>query len=120
MATACSTCLQSFTSKSDISNCCGHVFHNLCVTKWIETGQNNCSEQRKKCTTSQIIKLYFESVNNFINELQETNLKMEEDIKVLDYRVSEANKKCVKLQEENSNLSKNLYDLQVNKTDAER
>ena len=60
MNTACSTCLEVFTSKSDISTTpCGHVFHTNCITKWLENGQNPCSECRKECSANEIIKLYF-------------------------------------------------------------
>jgi len=113
MSSVCSTCLQSFSSKNDISNCCGHVFHNVCVTKWIETGEYDCSKQRKKCTTSQIIKFYFESVTNFINELQDNNLKLRDEIKVMKNNINEAK---AKLQTASTKLSKNLYDLRMYKS----
>ena len=138
MNTACSTCLELFTSKSDISTTpCGHVFHTNCITKWLENGQNDCSECRKECTANEIIKLYFsegEPEDNLINELQDENLKLQEDANASKSCELEANQKCLKLQEEvnvlkshelklkeeNLNLSKHLRHLQTNWTNQER
>ena len=77
MNSACSTCLESFTSRSDISTTpCGHVFHTHCIEEWLENGQNHCPQCRKDCTHNQIIKLYFyesELEDNMIRELEEEN-----------------------------------------------
>ena len=75
MNTACSTCLEAFSSRTDISATnCGHVFHTRCIEKWIKSGQNTCSQCRKPCSERLIIKLYFSesaSENSLISELQE-------------------------------------------------
>ena len=60
MNVACSTCLDSLTLESGISATpCGHVFHTDCITKWIESGQNNCSQCRSGCQKKNIVKLFF-------------------------------------------------------------
>ena len=137
MIAACSICLDSFSSRGNISSTpCGHVFHTRCISKWLENGNDKCSECRKSCTENQIIKLYFsenESDMDLINELQEENLRLQEEANILKslelketQRCLESkskelalNQKCLKLQEENSVLSKHLNDLQRNKVNIE-
>ena len=81
MNISCSTCLEIFTSKCNISTIpCGHVFHNKCIEKWL-TENNNCSQCRSNVTFDQIIKLYFtESETNQITEMEETHLKLEKEV----------------------------------------
>ena len=80
MNISCSTCLESFTSKSDISTTpCGHVYHTNCIEEWLENGQTGCPQCRKKCISGEIIKLYFseiESVNDLVSALEEENFKL--------------------------------------------
>ena len=102
MNAACSTCLGSFTSISDISTTpCGHVFHTDCIEKWMQNGSNSCSQCRKDLRQSQVIKLYFsesQSENNLITELEEAK--------------SEAEKRSLKFQEQNDKLRKENSELQ--------
>ena len=84
MNIACSTCLESFTSACDISTTlCGHVFHTGCITRWLD-GNNNCSQCRKDCEISGIIKLYFSESQSAleeqitINDLEQKRLRLEE------------------------------------------
>ena len=59
MEVECSTCLESFTSKCDISTTpCGHVFHTECMRKWLKN-EKSCPQCRKPCTEKQMIKIYF-------------------------------------------------------------
>ena len=59
MEVECSTCLESFTSKCDISTTpCGHVFHTECMRKWL-INEKSCPQCRKPCTEKQMIKIYF-------------------------------------------------------------
>jgi ankyrin repeat protein len=59
MEVECSTCLESFTSKCDISTTpCGHVFHTECMRKWLKN-EKSCPQCRKPCTEQQMIKIYF-------------------------------------------------------------
>ena len=85
MNIACSTCLESFTSGCDISTTpCGHVFHTGCITRWLD-GNSNCSQCRKDCEISQIIKLYFSESQSAleeqitINDLEQKRLRLEEE-----------------------------------------
>ena len=127
MNIACSTCLESFTSGCDISTTpCGHVFHTGCITRWLD-GNSNCSQCRKDCEISQIIKLYFSESQSALEEqitindleqkrlrLEEEKLRLEEDKQnkniqltamkkhVLDksIEIGQANQKCAKLEHE--------------------
>ena len=84
MNTACSTCLEPFNSRSDISTTpCGHVFHTDCIQKWLENGQNVCPQCRKDCTKKQTIKLYFsesELEHDLIMDLDEMNQKLQKEV----------------------------------------
>ena len=87
MNLVCSSCLELFESRSDIcTTICGHVFHTDCIKKWFESGQNNCSQCWKSCSTNQIIKLYLseaDSENTLISKLMEENLKLQSEVKAL-------------------------------------
>ena len=101
MNAACSTCLGSFTSISNISTTpCGHVFHTNCIEKWLQNGSNSCSQCRKNIDGRQIIKLYFsesQSENNLVTELEEA--KNEAEKRSLNFQ-----KQNSRLQNENSEL----------------
>ena len=96
MNIACSTCLGSLTSRSDVSTIpCGHVFHTNCIEKWVQNGHSQCSQCRKDFRNGEIIKLYFsesQSENDLVNELEEAKL--------------EANEKFLKFQKENLEYQK--------------
>ena len=110
---ACSTCLESFTSGCDISTTpCGHVFHTGCITRWLNRN-NNCSQCRKDCEISQIIKLYFSESQSAIeeqitiNRLEQKSLQMEEEIQdyiqeanALKIEITQENQKCKRLEHE--------------------
>jgi hypothetical protein len=60
MDISCPTCLNPFTLKCDISAThCGHVFHTLCILKWLQTGKKTCPSCRKDCTMLGTKKLFF-------------------------------------------------------------
>ena len=110
MNSACSTCLESFTSRSNISTIpCGHVFHTFCLENWFNNNNNRCSQCRTKCTRDQIIKLYFSeatSENNLITDLEEENLKLKEDTNESQRQVLKLEEEKLKLEQENLNLKK--------------
>ena len=84
MNSSCSTCLESFNLRSDVSTTpCGHVFHTDCIEKWLQSGKNQCPQCRKPCEQNRLIKLYFsesESENDLVRELEETIWKLQENI----------------------------------------
>ena len=106
MNAACSTCLGSFTSISNISTTpCGHVFHTDCIEKWLQNGSNSCSQCRKNIDEKQITKLYFsesQSENNLITELEEAK--------------NEAEKRSLNFQRENLELREEKWKLTQHKT----
>ena len=64
MNIACSTCLESFTSISDISTTsCGHVFHTNCIKKWMENGSNQCPQCRKGFSSPGNLSLHIKGVH---------------------------------------------------------
>ena len=69
MAIGCSTCMESFTARSDVSMTpCGHTFHTRCITNWLERGQSNCPQCRTSCGVNQIKKIYFSQTENEVEE----------------------------------------------------
>ena len=117
MNIACSTCLGSLTSRSDVSTIpCGHVFHTNCIEKWLKNGHNNCSQCRKDFRNGEIIKLYFsesQSENDLVNELEEAKLEAKEES--LKFQ-----KENSTLKEENQRLSRHLNSLLSNSKTIER
>jgi hypothetical protein len=104
MNVACSICLEPFTLTSDIyTTPCGHVFHYECIRKWLQSGNNHCSQCRQDCTIDEIVKLYFsenESAlenNNLCTQLESENQKLQQEVDALKARE-------VALEEENKNL----------------
>ena len=94
MKIACPTCLESFTSRCEISSTpCGHVFHTICIKGWFGTSNrnNSCPQCRTSCTVRQINKLYF----------PEALVENEFD--------TETNLKCIELKEENLKMTRELY-----------
>ena len=75
MNITCSICLESFTSKCNVSTTtCGHVFHTDCIEEWLKNGQNNCSQCRKTCHQNQLIQLYFsenDTESGLVSELEQ-------------------------------------------------
>ena len=121
----CSTCIESFSSKSDISTTpCGHVFHTKCIKAWISNGRNNCPQCRQDCDLGQIIKLYFSegaSENDLLVEMESITLKLEQQIKETTLRLSKSNERCfnyqqhiLRLIEENLRLYRQLEDTKLN------
>ena len=108
MNTACSTCLESFTARSDISTTmCGHVFHTGCIEKWQQNGKNQCPQCRKTLGNNQIIKLYFsesESENNLIMELEEANQNLQKEANESQSKRLKFQNENLKIQEENLTL----------------
>ena len=115
MNAACSTCLGSFTSISDISSTpCGHVFHTDCIDKWLQNGSNSCSQCRKEFQRREITKLYFstsQSDNDLVSELEEAKTKAEKRSLKFQKQNSDVNKENAELREENLKLSRHLKDL---------
>ena len=127
MNVACSICLESFTLTSDIyTTPCGHVFHYECIQKWLESGNQHCSQCRQDCTIDEIVKLYFsenESAlenNNLCIQLESENLKLQQEVNALKARELGANQKCVALEEENKKLRKAFCQSRFNCADMDR
>lgn len=104
MDIACSICLESFTLISEIyTTPCGHVFHHECIRKWLQSGNQSCSQCRWTCKINQITKLHFsenESAlekNNVCTQLETENLKLDQEVNALKAQKIQANQKCNQL-----------------------
>ena len=111
MNVACSTCLDSLTLESGISATpCGHVFHTDCIAKWIESGQNNCSQCRSGCQKKNIVKLFFSQnelglqQNEVIDDISEENQKLLKQANEAKSRELEASRKVGKIQKDTFEL----------------
>ena len=115
MSSACSTCLESFTPKSDVSTTpCGHVFHTDCIEKWLKNGCNSCSQCPKQFRRSQIIKLYFsesqleDNLNMELEEAQQTanerSLKFQKENLELREENQKANERSLRFQKQNTKM----------------
>ena len=110
MDVVCSTCLESFTSKCDISTTpCGHVFHTVCIQKWLEKDNKNCPQ----CRTSfdQMIKLYF-SENEFVVEENNSLIELERDMLKLIQKTQKAKSENVELANKLNQLERENLKLQ--------
>ena len=112
MNTACSSCLELFTSSCDISTTpCGHVFHTECISKWLEDRQENCTQCRKSCKKGQIIKLFFsegDPENNLITELMEENRKLQTEANLAKSESLQLQKEVNKMKSENLKLQREV------------
>ena len=120
MNISCSICLDFFNSRSDISTTpCGHVFHTKCIEKWLENGENICSQCRKPCT--QTIRLYFfENESNFqeeflemLDKLEMENLKFQKEAQEAKIEKEELSKQLEDLMSNESSLRKRIHQLEV-------
>ena len=76
MNTACSNCLEPYSSREDISYTpCGHVFHTECIKNLFQNGRNYCLQCRKDCELDQGIELYFSGSGLSHNLLRVLNKK---------------------------------------------
>ena len=101
MNIACTTCLESFIPKSDISSTpCGHVFHTDCIVRWLEnSSQNNCSHCRKSCTKNQLIKLFFSEIQFSLQDSTTNELKLSLEVNELRIQLIQENQKNLKIEQ---------------------
>ena len=120
MVFACSICSELFTPKSDVSTTpCGHVFHTSCIEKLFLNGVYECTKCRKSYRQIQIMKLYFSESdleNSLITQLEDENIKIQEEANLSKSLEVEANEKCLKFQKENSTLIEEKLAIQEDNT----
>ena len=71
MLSACPICTEIFTLNSKTSSTvCGHVFHKMCISKWLED-QNSCPRCRSDCNKNQLRRVYISenSIESLIPDL---------------------------------------------------
>ena len=59
----CPICFESFKSeKKVVSTQCGHLIHNECIQKWLNTGTNTCPKCRTPIPNrNKLVKMYLSS-----------------------------------------------------------
>ena len=59
----CPICFESFKSeKKVVSTHCGHLIHNECIQKWLNTGTNTCPKCRTPIPNrNKLVKMYLSS-----------------------------------------------------------
>nr|GEW50784.1 RING/U-box superfamily protein [Tanacetum cinerariifolium] len=90
--TLCSICyedLKPIVEDLQSISICGHVFHELCLQQWFEycpKVKKNCPFCKQKCTTSNVSRLYFQSVGESndpkLSQKQQTSLHDPEELKL--------------------------------------
>ena len=143
MDIACSICLELFTLISEIyTTPCGQVFHQECIRKWLQSGNQGCSQCRWTCKVNQITKLHFsenESAlekNNVYTQLEAENLKLDQEVNALKAQKIQAsqkcnqlvnalkaqklqaNQKCTQLEFENTKLQQEIYELKARESES--
>ena len=70
MDLSCNICTETFFNSKDIVCCpCGHIFHQVCLEKWLNKSKT-CPDCRDKCQTRQMFQLFL----TFDSELMGTVL----------------------------------------------
>lgn len=69
----CPICFESFKSeKKVVSTQCGHLIHNECIQKWLNTGTNTCPKCRTPIPNrNKLVKMYLSSSDE-MSETEET------------------------------------------------
>ena len=69
----CPICFESFKSeKKVVSTHCGHLIHNECIQKWLNTGTNTCPKCRTPIPNrNKLVKMYLSSSDE-MSESEET------------------------------------------------
>ena len=89
-----------------------HINVHCSITKWIESGQKNCSQCRAGCEKKTIVKLFFSQnelglqQNEVIDDISEENQKLLKEANEAKSRELEASQKLEKIQSENIELKK--------------
>ena len=69
----CPICFESFKSeKKVVSTQCGHLIHDECIQKWLNTGTNTCPKCRTPIPNrNKLVKMYLSSSDE-MSEPEET------------------------------------------------
>lgn len=145
MDIACSICLDSFTLTSNIyTTPCGHVFHYKCIQRWLQEGNQGCSQCRWTCKISQVTKLHFSENESAVEknivytQLETENLKLDQEVNALKAQKIQsnqkcnqlvnalkaqklqANQKCTQLEFENTKLQQEIYELKARESESKQ
>ena len=92
---------------------CGHIFHFVCLTQWLERSKS-CPQCREKATSHKIHRIYFNFSNNdTINEdtcsLQDKIDKQNFQLLLAKKDVKHYSQKCETLEKQTAELRKEVY-----------
>ena len=92
---------------------CGHIFHFVCLTQWLERSKS-CPQCREKATSHKIHRIYFNFSNN--DTIKEDTCSLQDKIDKLNFQVLLAEKdvkhysqKCETLDKQTAELRKEVY-----------
>ncbi|XP_076666534.1 TRAF interacting protein no poles isoform X2 [Andrena cerasifolii] len=92
---------------------CGHIFHFVCLTQWLERSKS-CPQCREKATSHKIHRIYFNFSNN--DSLKEDTCSLQDKIDKLNFQLLLASKdvkqysqKCETLDKQTAELRKEVF-----------
>ena len=92
---------------------CGHIFHFVCLTQWLERSKS-CPQCREKATSHKIHRIYFNFSNN--DTIREDTCSLQDKIDKLNFQLLLAEKdvkhysqKCETLDKQSAELRKEVY-----------
>ncbi|KAL7737272.1 hypothetical protein ACLKA6_012896 [Drosophila palustris] len=75
----CVICAELFTQSDEVYvTSCGHMFHHNCLMQWLERSKT-CPQCRNKCTTRNIIRVYFNLANLDVSRIDVGSLQEQLD-----------------------------------------
>lgn len=98
----CVICAELFTHSDEVYvTSCGHMFHHTCLMQWLERSKT-CPQCRNKCTTRNIIRVYFNLANLDVSRIDVGSLQEQLDNANLAMKMKE--KECHKVETQMKDL----------------
>ncbi|CAD1471868.1 unnamed protein product [Heterotrigona itama] len=117
MNIVCVICRDLLTPADDVFHApCGHIFHFLCVTQWLERSKT-CPQCREKTTSNKIHRLYFNFANN--DSIIEDKCLLQDKIDKLNFQLTLKEKDIKYYMEKNEILEKQNKELKKEVRKAE-
>ncbi|XP_053999942.1 E3 ubiquitin-protein ligase TRAIP-like isoform X2 [Hylaeus anthracinus] len=113
MNVVCVICSDLLVPSDDVFHTpCGHIFHFVCLTQWLERSKS-CPQCREKTTSSKIHRIYFNFSNN--DTITEDTCSLQDKIDKLNFQlllqdkdIKSYSEKTAKLEKQNAGLVKEV------------